>query len=109
VEGPFRRFQVEWKLVPLGTIGCKVSFEMGYEISDGLLDKVAAKGVEMVSRSMLDAFVKRAEQTLTSCTAVPLPPPPPLPPLAVPAVPQPPVPAPIEAVEPNPVTTENPT
>jgi ribosome-associated toxin RatA of RatAB toxin-antitoxin module len=113
VEGPFRRFQVEWKLVPLGTIGCKVSFEMGYEISDGLLDKVAAKGVEMVSRSMLDAFVKRAEQTLTSCTAVPMPPPPPpplpLPPLAVPAVPQPPVPAPIEAVEPNPVTTENPT
>jgi len=60
VEGPFRRFQVEWKLTPLGTMGCKVSFEMGYEISDGLLDKVAAKGVEMVSSSMLDAFVKRA-------------------------------------------------
>jgi len=80
VEGPFRRFQVEWKLVPLGTIGCKVSFEMGYEISDGLLDKVAAKGVEMVSRSMLDAFVKRAEQTLTpSAMAAPPPPPPTVP------------------------------
>lgn len=83
VEGPFRRFQVEWKLTPLGTIGCKVSFEMAYEISDGLLDKVAAKGVEMVSRSMLDAFVKRAEQTLAPSTAVPPPP------LAVPEVPPP--------------------
>ena len=74
VEGPFRRFQVEWKLTPLGTMGCKVSFEMAYEISDGLLDKVAAKGVEMVSRSMLDAFVKRAEQTLPPITAEAAPP-----------------------------------
>jgi ribosome-associated toxin RatA of RatAB toxin-antitoxin module len=96
VEGPFRRFQVEWKLTPLGNIGCKVSFEMGYEIADSLLDKVAAKGVEMVSRSMLDAFVKRAEQTLTPITAATPPEP------AIPEVPLAVAPPPMPVVEPAP-------
>ena len=65
VEGPFKRFLADWHLTPLGTQGCKIDFDLSYEISDGILDKVAVKAVDLVSRSMLDAFVKRAEQTLT--------------------------------------------
>ena len=64
VEGPFKRFQADWHLTPLGDQGCRIKYDMAYEISDGLLDKVAAKAVDIVSRSMLDAFVKRAEDTL---------------------------------------------
>ena len=36
-----------------------------YEISDGVLDKVARPAVDFVSRSMMEAFVKRAGQTLS--------------------------------------------
>ena len=65
VEGPFRRFHADWHLTPLGHHGCKVSFDLSYEIADGMLDKIAVTAVEAVSRSMMDAFVKRAENTLT--------------------------------------------
>ncbi len=65
VEGPFRRFQADWHLTPLGGHGCKISFDLSYEISEGVLDKIAVRAVELVSRSMMDAFVKRAENTLT--------------------------------------------
>jgi ribosome-associated toxin RatA of RatAB toxin-antitoxin module len=65
VEGPFRRFQADWHLLRLGDQGCKISFDLSYEIAEGMLDKIAVPAVEFVSRSMMDAFVKRAENTLT--------------------------------------------
>jgi ribosome-associated toxin RatA of RatAB toxin-antitoxin module len=61
VDGPFRHFDGDWRLTPLGDTGCKVEFDVSYEISDGLLDQVARPAVDFVSRSMIDAFVKRAE------------------------------------------------
>ena len=64
VDGPFRRFDGDWRLTPLGELGCKVEFDVSYEISDGLLDQLAKPAVDFVSRSMMDAFVKRAEHTL---------------------------------------------
>jgi CRP/FNR family cyclic AMP-dependent transcriptional regulator len=71
VEGPFRRFLADWHLTPLGTQGCKIDFDLSYEISDGILDKVAVRAVDLVSRSMLDAFVRRAEETLSVSPAHP--------------------------------------
>jgi len=64
VDGPFRRFDGDWRLTPLGDLGCKIEFDVSYEISDGLLDRLAKPAVDFVSRSMMDAFVKRAEHTL---------------------------------------------
>lgn len=66
VEGPFRRFQGDWHLTPLGNHGCRVTFDLSYEISDGFFDRISVPAVEFVSRSMMDAFVKRAENTLSS-------------------------------------------
>ncbi len=66
VEGPFRRFQADWLLTPLGSQGCKVSFTLSCEISHALLDRISVPAVERVSRSMMDAFVRRAEDTLDS-------------------------------------------
>ncbi len=65
VDGPFRHFQADWRLTPLGGLGCRISFELSYEISNSLLDKVAATAVDRVSRAMVDAFVKRADETLS--------------------------------------------
>lgn len=73
VEGPFRRFQADWRLAPLGDQGCRIDFDVTYEIADGLLDRLARPAVEIVSRSMMDAFVKRAEGTLTESAPLPHP------------------------------------
>ena len=61
VDGPFRRFDGDWLLTPLGETGCKIHFDVDYEISDGLLDRLARPAVNYVAGSMVDAFVKRAE------------------------------------------------
>ena len=64
VDGPFREFRGDWHLVPLGDLGCKVTFQLAYQTS-GLLDRVAKAAMERVFDSVVDAFVKRAEATLT--------------------------------------------
>ncbi len=71
VEGPFKRFEGDWQLTPVGAHGCRIHFALNYEVSDGPLDKVAAKAAELVARSMLDAFVKRAQDTLPVLTTPP--------------------------------------
>ena len=71
VEGPFRHFQADWRLQPLGHLGCKVEFDLSYEVSDSVLDRMAAKAADVVARSMMDAFVRRAEATLPLIGAPP--------------------------------------
>jgi len=77
VDGPFRHFHADWTLKPLGTQGCKIDFDLSYEVADGMLDRVAAKAVDRVSRSMMDAFVARAEASfgakLPAAPSVPVP------------------------------------
>ena len=65
VEGPFKRFQGGWSLKPIGRSGCRVSFAVGFEVADGLFDRIAAPAVDLIARAMVNAFVKRAEATLT--------------------------------------------
>ena len=69
VEGPFTHFHGDWALTPLGNRGCRVDFALSYAVADGAFDALAAPAVDYVSRSMVDAFVKRAEQTLTELAA----------------------------------------
>jgi ribosome-associated toxin RatA of RatAB toxin-antitoxin module len=61
VDGPFRRFDGDWRLTPLGHLGCKVEFEVDYELSAAIVDRLARPTVELVARSVVEAFVKRAE------------------------------------------------
>jgi len=87
VDGPFRHFHADWTLKPLGDQGCRIDFDLSYEVSDGMLDRVAAKAVDLVSRSMMDAFVARADATFGAHAAT-------VPPVAVPA----PMPMPVPAL-----------
>jgi ribosome-associated toxin RatA of RatAB toxin-antitoxin module len=64
VEGPFKRFLGTWELKALGDQGCKVEFSLSFEVADGLLDFVAAPVVDRISRAMVEAFVRRAQQSL---------------------------------------------
>jgi ribosome-associated toxin RatA of RatAB toxin-antitoxin module len=101
VEGPFRHFQADWRLRQLGHLGCKVEFDLAYEVSDSVLDRMAAKAVDVVSRSMMDAFIRRAEATLP---LIGEPPPVPLlapPDAALPTAPVDPAPATPDAPAPD--------
>ena len=69
VEGPFRRFHGEWRLAALADQGCKVSFDLSYEPAAALFDRVAGVALERVFGSIVQAFVTRAEATLTPLVA----------------------------------------
>jgi ribosome-associated toxin RatA of RatAB toxin-antitoxin module len=62
VDGPFRRFDGDWRLTPIGPLGCKIEFDVAYELSAGIVDRLARPTVEVVARSVIDAFVRRAER-----------------------------------------------
>ena len=67
VEGPFRHFHGDWRLVPLADQGCRVSFDLSYRFSEGVVDQVAKVALDRIFGSVMEAFVKRAEATLTPC------------------------------------------
>jgi len=62
VDGPFRRFDGDWRLTRLGELGCKVDFDVDYELSGRLLDRLTRPTVEFVARTVIEAFVRRADE-----------------------------------------------
>jgi ribosome-associated toxin RatA of RatAB toxin-antitoxin module len=69
VEGPFSRFHGDWRLVPLADQGCKVTFNLSYQPSETLFDRFATAALDRIFGSVVEAFVKRAEETLTPLVA----------------------------------------
>jgi len=61
VDGPFRRFDGDWRFTALADLGCKVEFDVSYQIADAPLERLARPAVDLVARAMVNAFVKRAE------------------------------------------------
>lgn len=62
VEGPFRALDGEWRFTPLGADGCKIDFRLQYEFSSALLEKVIGPIFGYIAGTMVDAFLKRADQ-----------------------------------------------
>ena len=64
VDGPFKQFHGDWRLVPLADQGCRVGFDLSYHFSEGVVDQVAKAALGRIFGSVVYAFVKRAEATL---------------------------------------------
>jgi len=95
-EGPFRRFDGQWNLTPLAEWGCRVEFTLVYEFNAALLGTLAGPVFQHVTDTLMDAFVRRADQTAAAASMAapaPLPPAAPPPPPAPPAPPGPDGPA----------------
>jgi ribosome-associated toxin RatA of RatAB toxin-antitoxin module len=60
-DGPFRRLDGEWRFKSLRTDAAKVEFDLNYEFSSGLLDRVIGPVFSHIANTFIDAFVKRAE------------------------------------------------
>lgn len=60
VEGPFRHLEGDWVFDSLGDDACKVSLELKFEFSSGLMNIVFGPVFNQISDTMLDSFVRRA-------------------------------------------------
>jgi ribosome-associated toxin RatA of RatAB toxin-antitoxin module len=65
VKGPFSRLEGQWKFIPLGgeaQRACKVELELHYGFDSATLGKLVGPVFDKIAGSLVDAFVKRAEQ-----------------------------------------------
>ena len=65
VSGPFSQLQGEWRFTPLGDAAqraCRVELDLSYGFSNGALAALVGPVFDKIAATMVDAFVKRAEQ-----------------------------------------------
>lgn len=60
-EGPFSHLDGSWTFKPLRADACKVDFELHYEFSSKLLEKVIGPVFSKIANSFVEAFCHRAE------------------------------------------------
>ena len=65
-EGPFRNLQGEWRFLPLGEDGCKISLELDFEMNPGPMANLFGKGFGKIADRLVDDFCRRAEQVYPS-------------------------------------------
>jgi ribosome-associated toxin RatA of RatAB toxin-antitoxin module len=61
VSGPFRRLHGEWRFLPLAPEGCKVEFELVYEFTTHVLERVVGPVFAHIAGTFIDRFVQRAD------------------------------------------------
>ncbi len=65
VHGPFSQLSGTWDFTPLGDPAqraCRVELSLSYGFSNATLGKLVGPVFDKIAGSMVDAFVKRAEQ-----------------------------------------------
>lgn len=65
VDGPFSRLDGHWRFTPLGDgtqRACKVEFTLNYDFSSQALATLVGPVFDRIAGSLVDAFVKRADQ-----------------------------------------------
>lgn len=62
VDGPFKQMKGHWIFTHLGETGCKIEFKLDYAFSNFIIQKVIGTVFEMVIKSIVDSFVKKAHE-----------------------------------------------
>ncbi len=64
VEGPFSKLEGQWDFTPLGDgqRACKVDFSLRYDFNSMALAAIVGPVFDKIAGSLVDAFVKRANQ-----------------------------------------------
>jgi ribosome-associated toxin RatA of RatAB toxin-antitoxin module len=68
IDGPFSRLDGHWQFLPLGAQGdatepaCKVQLDLRYAFASSTLAAVVSPVFDRVANTMVDSFVRRAEQ-----------------------------------------------
>ena len=61
-DGPLRRLDGTWQFQALSANACKIIFQLHYEFPNKLVDKMVGPVFSHISNTMVDAFVKRADE-----------------------------------------------
>ena len=67
VDGPFRRLEGTWQFRALAENACKIEFQLHYEFSSKLFEKVIGPVFSHIANTFVDAFVRRASQIHGAC------------------------------------------
>jgi len=67
VSGPFSKLEGRWRFTPVGpaeagTRACRVELTLDYGFSNALLARLVGPVFDKIAATLVDAFVKRAEQ-----------------------------------------------
>jgi ribosome-associated toxin RatA of RatAB toxin-antitoxin module len=65
VDGPFSKLEGHWRFIPVGQAGagaCKVELQLDYAFRSAALAALVGPVFDKIAGSLVDAFVKRAEQ-----------------------------------------------
>jgi ribosome-associated toxin RatA of RatAB toxin-antitoxin module len=62
LSGPFRSFAGDWRFRRLSDQACKIEFSLDYQLNAGVIGAALAPVFDQIASTMVDAFVKRAEQ-----------------------------------------------
>jgi ribosome-associated toxin RatA of RatAB toxin-antitoxin module len=66
VDGPFSVLDGDWQFLPLGRPGgdpaCKIEFSLRYAFASSALETVVSPVFDRVANTLVDSFVRRAEQ-----------------------------------------------
>jgi len=68
VDGPFSTLDGTWRFVPLAAPGkadaeaCRIEFDLRYEFANAALEMVISPVFDRIANTLVDSFVKRAEQ-----------------------------------------------
>lgn len=65
-DGPFRKLHGEWRFTPLGEDGCRISLELDFEMSSGLMSSMFGKGFGKIANRLVEDFCRRAEAVYSS-------------------------------------------
>ncbi|WP_297447921.1 type II toxin-antitoxin system RatA family toxin [Ferrovum sp.] len=60
-KGPFQHLQGEFRFIPLGTEACRIHFVLEWRFASFLLEKMVGPIFHTIANTMVDAFVKRAD------------------------------------------------
>ncbi len=62
VDGPFKKLQGSWKLLPLSEDACKVTLALEYEFSNKMFDLAFGRVFNHLTNNMVQAFTQRAKK-----------------------------------------------
>ena len=65
VDGPFSKLDGHWSFTPVGKgaeRACKIDFHLRYDFDNAALSALVGPVFDKIAGSLVDAFVKRAEQ-----------------------------------------------
>lgn len=61
VDGPFRHLEAAWHFKALAENACKIEFQISYEFSNKLFEKIIGSIFSQIANTFVEAFVNRAD------------------------------------------------